>query len=79
VIAGALGDGVISAADSLFDSTRALKSIRIYESDLVPRLDPPFPDGVTRVEFDVDLSRAEFLDVDAYSACPALLKSAAPL
>lgn len=64
MIAESVGDRISSVRDHSFDEARALESIRFYDSDDLPKLTPPFPDGISRVEFDVDLSHIQSLTVD---------------
>lgn len=62
-IADALGDRTTSVQDLVFDEVRGVDSMRFYSHDLIPRLEPPFHPAISHVEFDVDFSHVQDLDV----------------
>lgn len=78
MIAEALGDTVTTAAeDYRFDVVVAHNSLRFYVGASVPHLEPPFPKGISNVEFDVDLSDAPQLESTELDVTPVPLIAAA--
>lgn len=67
VLALSLGNSFRAALDERFDYELALESLSFYDPDVVPKLLPDLPIGVSHVHFRSDLSNVEKLTVDEVS------------
>jgi hypothetical protein len=67
VLALSLGNSFRAALDERFDYELAVQSLAFYDPDVVPKLLPDLPIGVSHVHFRSDLSNVEKLTVDEVS------------
>ena len=61
-VALTLGEGIETIGAVRFDREMALDSMRYFDGASVPAIRAPIPEGVSRIEFDSDLSLAPVVD-----------------
>jgi hypothetical protein len=66
IVAASLGSAFIEALELEFDEQLAASTLGFYRAAELPALRPPFPAGVTEVEFSADLSDVTEADIEGY-------------
>ncbi len=73
VVGLTLGDSLRHASEERFDRQLAERSIAFFDPDVVPKVSPILPMGVSDVRFRVDLTNVPSVDVGEYRSRGGLL------
>lgn len=65
LVVSLVGRRLPEAENTRYDESTALCELNWYEASDIPALDPPFPAGISRVQFESDLSSASSLSTTA--------------